>query len=251
MKRECYSTVILMLLSLRKPNPYRELEKRLGYKFGDRALLEMALLHRSYRYEAKDVTTDNQRLEFLGDAVAGFLVAAHLYRLHAEGDEGTLTELRSRVTSGKALAGVARELGLGDFVRLGKGEEQAGGRLRETLLADGMEAVIGAAYLDGGVKAAEKIVTKLLLPLVNATQKEDWEDNPKGKLQELSQRLYGRGPEYKCTSEQGPPHQKQFVVEALAGGALLGEGKGSSKRAAETEAATMAVKKLLAGRSCR
>jgi len=240
-----------MLLGLRKLNPYRELEKRLGYKFGDRALLDMALLHRSYRFEAKDVTTDNQRLEFLGDAVVGFLVAAHLYRMHADIDEGTLTELRSRVTSGKALAGVARDLGLGDYVKLGKGEEQAGGRLRETLLADGMEAVIGAAYLDGGVKAAEKIVVKLLLPLVAASTPDDWEDNPKGKLQELSQRLYGRGPEYKCISEEGPPHLKQFVVEAIVGGALLGGGEGSSKRAAETEAATAAVKKLLSGKSFR
>jgi len=238
-----------MLLSLRKPNPYRELEKRLGYKFGDRSLLDMALLHRSYRFEARDVETDNQRLEFLGDSVVGFLVAAHLYRMHAGVDEGTLTELRSRVTSGKALAGVAREIGLGDYVRLGKGEEQAGGRFRETLLADGMEAVIGAAYLDGGVKAAEKIVVKLLLPLSQSTPVEDWEDNPKGKLQEISQRLYGHGPEYRCVSEEGPPHQKNFVIEALVGGALLGEGRGSSKRVAETAAAHAAVMKLMAGKS--
>ena len=114
-----------------------------------------------------------------------------------------------------------------------------------------MEAVIGAAYLDGGVKAAEKIVVKLLLPLVAASTPDDWEDNPKGKLQELSQRLYGRGPEYKCISEEGPPHLKQFVVEAIVGGALLGGGEGSSKRAAETEAATAAVKKLLSGKSFR
>lgn len=235
-----------MLLGLRKPNPYRELEKRLGYKFDNRDLLEMALLHRSYRFETKDIVTDNQRLEFLGDAVAGFLVAAHLYRLHRDGDEGILTELRSRATSGKALAGIAREIGLGDFVRLGKGEERAGGRLRETLLADGMEAVIGAAYLDGGVKAAEKIVVKLLIPLVGEAPQEDWEENPKGKLQEISQRLYGRGPEYRCISEEGPAHQKQFTVEALVGGALLGQGQGASKRAAETDAAAMAVRKLLA-----
>jgi ribonuclease-3 len=155
------------------------------------------------------------------------------------------------VTSGKALAGVAREIGLGAFVRLGKGEEQAGGRLREALLADGLEAVIGAAYLDGGVKAAEKIVAKLLIPLAGIAPREHWEENPKGKLQELSQRLYGRGPEYRCISEEGPPHQKQFKVEAIAGGALLGEGQGSSKRAAETEAASAAVRKLMAGKSGR
>lgn len=237
-----------MILGLRRPNPYRELEKRLGYKFSNRDLLEMALLHRSYRYEVKDVTADNQRLEFLGDAVAGFLVAAHLYRIHCDGDEGVLTEMRSRVTSGKAMAGVARQIGLGDFMRLGKGEAMGGGRTREALLADGLEAVIGAAYLDGGVKAAEKIVARLLIPLVGTTPGEAWLDNPKGKLQELSQGLYGRGPEYKCISEEGPPHRKVFVVEAIVGGARLGQGTGSSKRAAETEAAIVGVRKLLAGR---
>ena len=237
-----------MLLGLGKPNPYRELEKRLGYKFGERELLEMALMHRSYRYEAKDVAADNQRLEFLGDAVAGFLAAAHLYRMNRDGDEGTLTELRSRVTSGKALASVAREIGLGEFIRLGKGEERAGGREREALLADGLEAVIGAAYLDGGVKAAEKIVAKLLIPLLGATPQEEWEENPKGKLQELSQRLYGRGPEYRCVSEVGPAHQKHFVVEAIVGGAKLGVGEGASKRAAETIAAEAAVRKLIKGK---
>ncbi len=237
-----------MILGLRKPNPYRELEKRLGYKFSHREFLEMALLHRSYRYEVKDVVTDNQRLEFLGDAVAGFLVAAHLYRFHCGGDEGVLTEMRSRVTSGKAMAGVAREIQLGDYMRLGKGEEMAGGRKRETLLADGLEAVIGAVYLDGGVKAAEKVVAKLLIPLLGTKPSDEWMDNPKGKLQELSQGLYSRGPEYRCVSEEGPAHRKVFVVEAIVGGARLGQGSGSSKRAAETEAAIVGVRKLLAGK---
>jgi len=237
-----------MILGLRRTNPYRELEKRLGYKFSNRDLLEMALLHRSYRYEVKDVATDNQRLEFLGDAVAGFLVAAHLYRIHCEGDEGVLTEMRSRVTSGKAMAIAARDIQLGDFMRLGKGEEMAGGRKRETLLADGMEAVIGAAYLDGGIKAAEKIVAKVLIPMMSGKPDEDWMENPKGKLQELSQKLYSHGPEYRCISEEGPAHKKVFVVEAIVGGAKLGQGTGSSKRIAETEAAMMGVRKLLAGR---
>jgi ribonuclease-3 len=237
-----------MILGLRRPNPYRELEKRLGYKFSNRDLLEMALLHRSYRYEVKDVATDNQRLEFLGDAVAGFLVAAQLYRIDCEGDEGILTELRSRVTSGKAMANVARDIQLGDFMRLGKGEEMAGGRKREALLADGLEAVIGAAYLDGGVKAAEKIVAKLLIPLLGEKPSDEWMANPKGKLQELSQGLYSCGPEYKCISEEGPAHRKVFVVEAIVGGARLGQGTGPSKRVAETEAAIVGVRKLLAGR---
>lgn len=235
-----------MLLGLRRQNPYKILEARLGYRFRNRELLEMALLHRSYRFETKDVAADNQRLEFLGDAVLGFLVAAHLYEVNTEGDEGILTELRSRVTNGKALAGAARQIGLGEYVRLGKGEELAGGRLREALLADAMESVIGAAYLDGGVKAAGKIIAKILIPLSHPAPQATWEENPKGKLQELSQRLYGCGPDYKCVSAEGPAHQKHFVVEAIVGGAILGRGEGSSKRAAQTDAAHAAVRKLLA-----
>lgn len=241
-----------MILGLRKPNPYRALEQKLGYKFDDRKLLETALLHRSYRYETPEVTADNQRLEFLGDAVLGFVTAAHLYRAHREGDEGVLTELRSRVTSGKALAAIALETGLGEFMKLGKGEERAGGRKRDTVLADAFEAVLGAAYLDGGVKAVEKIVAKLLVPLMGGvTSAEDWTDNPKGELQAQSQRMYGRGPEYRCVAEEGPAHQKRFKIEVRVGGALLGQGEGNSKRIAETEAAAAAIRKLSAKASAK
>jgi ribonuclease-3 len=234
-----------MLLSFGK-NPYRELEKSIGYSFRKRALLEMALIHRSYRFESKDVENDNQRLEFLGDAVLGLVVAAHLYRTHADGDEGRLTDLRSRVTSGKALAETARQIGLGAFVRIGKGEEQGGGRHRQSLLADALEAVIGAAYLDGGLRAAEKIVVKLFAPTLGEGEQEDWCDNPKGKLQELSQRRHGRGPEYRCVGEEGPAHQKQFSVEAVVNGDVMGRGTGSNRRAAEVEAAVHAVRAMLA-----
>ena len=223
-----------MLLRLGR-NPYRELEKCLGYAFRKRALLEMALIHRSYRFEAKDVANDNQRLEFLGDAVLGLVVAAHLFNAHGNEDEGMLTELRSRVTSGKALAETAKRIGLGAFVKLGKGEEQGGGRERQSLLADGMEAVIGAAFLDGGLRAAEKIVMTLFSSELGVTAKENWRDNPKGKLQELAQRRCGRG----------PAHQKHFTVEALVEGKAIGRGMGTNRRAAEAEAATQAVMKLM------
>jgi ribonuclease-3 len=232
-----------MLLSLGR-NPYRELEKRLGYKFRKRAFLEMALTHRSYRFEAKDVETDNQRLEFLGDAVLGLVVAARLYQEHHDGDEGRLTDLRSRITSGKALAETARRIGLGDYVRIGKGEEQGGGRDRQSLLADALEAVLGAAYLDSGVRAVEKIAARLFAPAPSAAGVEDWLDNPKGKLQEIAQRLHGRGPIYRCVAEEGPAHQKTFAVEAVVNGVALGRGAGTSRRAAEVEAATEAVRAL-------
>jgi ribonuclease-3 len=229
-----------MLLRLRK-NPYRELEKRLGYSFRKRDLIEMALVHRSYRFEVKGVESDNQRLEFLGDAVLGMVVAAQLYRAYVHVDEGVLTERRSRVTSGKALAETAARIGLGDFIRLGKGEEQAGGRQRQSLLADGLEAVVGAAYLDGGLRAVEKIAAKLFPGVMEALAQEDWQDNPKGKLQEIVQRLHAHSPEYRCVAEEGPPHQKTFSVEAVVKGEVMGRGVGSSRRAAEVKAATEAV----------
>ncbi len=240
-----------MLLGLGRKSPYRELEKKLGYSFKRHALLEMALTHRSYRFETRDVKEDNQRLEFLGDAVLGFIVAAHLYDAHAEGREGTLTDLRSSVTSGKALGAIGKDVGLGEFVRLGKGEEAAGGRQRGSLLSDCLEAVIGAAYLDGGVKAAERIVEKVVIPQFSPGRTADWKDNPKGKLQEISQRRYGRSPEYRRVGEAGPAHQKTFVIDALVNGQSLGRGTGSNRRTAEAEAATAAVMTLLSQTGAR
>ena len=234
-----------MLLRLRK-NPYRDLERSVGYAFKNRDLLEMALLHRSYRFEVKGVESDNQRLEFLGDAVLGLVIAASLYATHGNEDEGTLTELRSRLTSGRALAETAARIGLGAFVKMGKGEEQGGGRQRHSLLADALEAVLGAAYLDGGLRAAEKIVAKLFALPAARTVREDWRSNPKGKLQELAQRRHGRGPEYRCVGEEGPDHQKTFSVEAVVDGQVVGRGVGSSRRAAEARAATEALQILLA-----
>lgn len=234
-----------MVLGFGRKNPYKALESRLGYAFKNRALLEMALTHRSFRFETKDVHDDNQRLEFLGDAVLGFIVAAHLYKVHADGREGTLTELRSSVTSGKALGAIGKKIGLGEFIRLGKGEEQAGGRGRASLLSDCLEAVIGAAFLDRGVEAAERIVEKIVIPQFCPEASRDWSENPKGKLQELSQRAYGRGPDYRRVSESGPAHCRTFVVEALVNGRVLGSASGPTRRDAEVEAARQAVMALL------
>ena len=232
-----------MLLSLRK-NPFREVEKKLGYGFKKRTLLETAFLHRSYRFEARDVEADNQRLEFLGDAVMGFVVAAHIYRTRTEAHEGELTDLRSRVTSGKALAAIARGIGLGDYIKLGRGEEQGGGRERESVLADCLEAVVGAAFIDGGVKAVEKIFATLHAPLLKAPVVVHVE-NPKGALQEIVQRRYGHGPVYRCVREEGPAHNRQFTVEVLVEGSVAGAGTGRNRRLAEAAAALEAVERLM------
>ena len=147
----------------RKKNPYKDLESRLGYSFKDRTLLRMALTHRSFRFETAGVEEDNQRLEFLGDAVLGCIAAAHVYGSLDEGDEGTMTRLRSQVTSGRALARIAKRLELSDELMVGVGEERSGGRKRSSALADALEAVIGAAYLDGGLRAAEKIFDEIAI----------------------------------------------------------------------------------------
>jgi ribonuclease III len=226
-------------------SPYRELEKRLGYAFRKQALIEAALTHRSYRFEVPGVTEDNQRLEFLGDAVLGLVTASHLYMAHRDHDEGGLTDLRSSLTSGKALAQIGRGIELGDHVRMGRGEEQSGGRYRPSLVADALEAVIGAAYLDGGMKAVEKIFRTLFAPLLEAGARQGGLENPKGRLQELSQNRYHREPVYHCVREEGPPHHRMYVVEVVVNGAPKGQGTASSRRVAEAEAARQAVRALM------
>ena len=208
-------------------------------------MLEAALTHRSYRFETPNVDQDNQRLEFLGDAVLGLIAATHIYSAYKDRDEGALTDLRSRVTSGKALAQIGKTMQLGQAVRLGKGEEQSGGRHRAALIADALEAVIGAAYLDGGIKGVNGIFEKLFVPLLEADEREAWMENPKGRLQEIAQQRRGGEPAYRCVREEGPPHQKTFTVEVVLNGTPLGQGTGKSRREAESSAAVQAVKALL------
>ena len=208
-------------------------------------MLEAALTHRSYRFETPNVDQDNQRLEFLGDAVLGLIAATHIYSAYKDRDEGALTDLRSRVTSGKALAQIGKTMQLGQAVRLGKGEEQSGGRHRAALIADALEAVLGAAYLDGGIKGVNGIFEKLFVPLLEADEREAWMENPKGRLQEIVQQRRGGEPAYRCVREEGPPHQKTFTVEVVLNGTPLGQGTGKSRREAESSAAVQAVKALL------
>lgn len=236
-----------MRLSIRR-SPYRELEDRLGYAFRHRVLLETALTHPSYRFETPGVREDNQRLEFLGDAVLGLVSATHIFETHKDQAEGVLTDLRSRVTSGRALAAIARAIDVGRFVRLGKGEERSGGRQRPTLLADALEAVIGAAYLDGGLRAVERIYRRLFVPRLEAGEQEAWLENPKGRLQELAQQMFHRDPVYRTIGEEGPPHRRTFTVEARVNDAPLGWGSGRNRRQAESAAAAQAVRALLTQR---
>jgi ribonuclease-3 len=222
-------------------NPYRPLEKKLGYRFSRRRHLETALTHRSFRFESTDIESDNQRLEFLGDAALGLLAGAYLFEKFPDFQEGDMTRVRSQLTNTKTLARIAASIDLGLFLRLGRGEQQSGGQHRSSNLSDCLEAVIGGAFVDGGLKAVKKIFHKLFAPEVESAVHDIWGENPKGALQEISQRRWKASPRYRTIKEEGPAHERMFTVEALVNGQVVGTGQGLNKREAEMEAARQAM----------
>jgi len=217
--------------------PYALLEVALGTDL-PHALLEQALTHRSYAYEHGGLPT-NERLEFLGDAVLGLVVTDALYAAHPELPEGQLAKLRASVVNTRALAGVARGLGLGRWLRLGKGEEATGGRDKSSILADTTEALLGAVYLDGGIAQATVVVRALFDPLMHAAARSGAAQDWKTALQELAAATGHGRPEYEI-SESGPDHAKRFRAGARVGGRELGSGAGGSKKEAEQLAAEAA-----------
>jgi ribonuclease-3 len=220
---------------------YTLLEAALGTALSP-ALLERALTHRSYAYEHGGLPT-NERLEFLGDAVLGLVVTDALYTNHPDLAEGSLAKLRASVVSTRALAGVARTLGLGRWMRLGKGEDVTGGRDKPSILADTMEALIGAVYLERGLDGATRLVRALFDPLMEAAATDgaalDW----KTALQELTAARGLGVPDYAIT-ESGPDHAKAFVARAIVANEERGQGAGSSKKEAEQQAAEVAWRSL-------
>ncbi len=226
--------------------PEAALVRRLGVAI-DPALLDLALMHRSFAYENGGLPT-NERLEFLGDSVLGLVVTSALYRDHPDLPEGQLAKLRAAVVNSKALALVGRELGLGEHLLLGRGEEATGGRDRSSIVADTVEALIGAVYLDSGLDVASALVHRLFDPLMAASAELgaglDW----KTSLQELCASGALGVPEY-VVEESGPDHHKTFRAQVRVAGALHGDGRGASKKDAEQEAAATAYAALLAERS--
>ncbi|MQA05163.1 MAG: ribonuclease III [Streptosporangiales bacterium] len=208
----------------------------------DAELLELALVHRSYAYEHGGLPT-NERLEFLGDAVLGIIVTDTLYRSFPELPEGQLAKLRAAVVNMRALAGVSRSLDIGSHLKLGRGEENTGGRDKSSILADALEALIGAVYLSGGMELARSFVHRLFDPLIaeSATLGAglDW----KTSLQELTAQQMLGVPEY-VVEEDGPDHCKSFKATAMVGGTPLGSGEGKSKKEAEQQAAEVAWQAL-------
>ena len=217
------------------------LEETLGHTFSVPGLLEQALTHPSVAYELHRPHTSNQRLEFLGDAVLQLLLTDFLFRAFPTFHEGSLTKLRARVVSRGALAALARNLGLGDLMQMGRGEEAAGGRQRDSTLADAMEAVVGALYLDAGVEVTRRIVLSLFADTLQKLTDEPREVNPKGQLQETLQTLALGSPGYTIVSEDGPDHRKVFVATVAWNGRVLGTGTGNSKKQAQTAAAAAAL----------
>jgi ribonuclease-3 len=220
------------------------LEERLGYLFTDKKLLSKALTHPSYGQENRS-SENNQRLEFLGDAVLGLVLAEMLFAGLPEEREGALTRFRSMLVKGHQLSQLAGELKLGQFLCLGDAEESQGGRTRASILEDAFEAVIGAVYLDGGLDATRRVVQKVYGSLETRLDRQTESHNPKGRLQELLQpKLGNESIDYLLTEESGPDHQKHFKVEVWIEGTCQGEGSGPSKKLAEAAAALDALEKM-------
>jgi ribonuclease III len=221
-----------------------ELETVLGHRFGDRALLQRALTHRSRAHEAPAEAAEStyERMEFLGDALLGFLVSERLMADDPAADEGTLTKRRQAVVSTVALAPVSRRLGLGTALILGRGEEATGGRAKPSLLADAFESVLAAVYLDGGLRAARAFVRRhLKSELARALARTGPGADAKTQLQERVQARWRLTPRYRIVSVAGPSHAQEFTAEVLFGENAKGRGVGSSRKDAEREAAREAL----------
>lgn len=221
----------------------QELEKKLNYCFKDISLLKNALTHSSYANENRgEGMSSNERLEFLGDSVLGFATAKYLYAVSPALPEGKMTRLRAELVCEQSLYGVAADLNLGEYLRMGRGEERNGGRKRVSILADAVEAVIAAMYLDGGFEPAERFIKANILnpESIEAHHSVDY----KTELQELVQQKSGQVLTYIPAGESGPDHDKTFAAKVSLNGEVIGEGQGRTKKEAEQAAACEALKKL-------
>jgi ribonuclease III len=219
---------------------HNELLERLGADFAPE-LLELALTHSSFAYE--NGGEDNERLEFVGDSILGYLVAVHVFQTQSALKEGEMTKLKNAVVSAQALATAANRIELGSFLRLGKGEEQTGGRQKINLLADAFEAVLGAAYLSSGIEAASSIVQKHIIPLLEDPDSIRESADPKTSLLERLAKLGMEPARYEITGE-GPDHDRTYAAICRSGTKELANGTGTTKRGAETSAAISALRKL-------
>lgn len=227
---------------MRRKRPGR-LERALGMRFKDPGLIRGALSHRSYAFE-QGADENNERLEFLGDAVLGLVVTDLAYTRFPDLSEGDLAKLRAATVNMTALADVAMEIGLGEYLLLGKGEEQSGGRSKSSILGDAMEAVLGAMYLDRGIEPVSRLIERLFWPRMIAYARGGGERDYKTGLQELAARDLGGVPQYRV-KDRGPDHAKEFTATVYLGRKPYGTGQGRSKKEAEQEAARIAHERLI------
>ena len=221
----------------------KDLEAAIGYKFKNITLLQNALTHSSYANEQwHDSLKSNERLEFLGDSILGMVVAEHLYKTQPDRPEGDLTRMRADMVCERSLAEIAQKVNLGSHLLLGKGEEQSGGRNRPSILADAVESVIAACFLDGGMTPAEDLIRRFVLCNVPVSTMKNVDY--KTALQELVQQKKNQQLAYRLVGESGPDHDKQFLVELTLNGEVVGNGVGTSKKRAEQDAARVALEAL-------
>ena len=232
------------VLALLAPGPERKkqltaFQKAAGFKFKDIELLNLSFIHRSVSNET-GYRLNNERLEFLGDSILGAVCATLLYQKYGEKTEGELAKIKSVAVSEEVLSSVARVLQLDTMLLLGKGEELSGGRTKRTILADTLEALIGALYLDSGYKTAFAFISRCLLPEIDRVIEHNYHRDYKSLLQELCQRNYHSYPQYRLIKHSGPDHERMFWIEVSVNGTTYGPGIGSNKKSAEQEAARMA-----------
>ncbi len=231
--------------SLPSENSLTELEHALGYSFRNKQILMTALTHRSFLHENPGKASDyNERLEFLGDSVLGFVIVEYLFLLNGSLSESTMAKAKSYLVKESVLSEIAASLALGKYLRLGKGEELSGGRTKKSLLADAAEAVFGAVYLDGGFESARQLILRLFREKIDSVLAAGEFYDFKTELQEKTQLLYATIPEYRTVKQEGEEHNKTFTVEVFINGKKLGTGFGKSKKKAETNAAKKALGEL-------
>jgi ribonuclease-3 len=222
------------------------LQKALGHRFRKQIHLRRAITHPSYINEhPEEKICDNQRLEFLGDATLDFVIGDWVFRKYPDFDEGRMTRLRAALVRTETLAHFAKQVGIGEALRLGRGEEEAGGQEREANLCDAFEAVVGALYLDGGLEAVEAFIEPLVGPAAEGTLAANSDQDAKSLLQEWSQAELGATPHYRIVAERGPDHAKVFEAEVLLRKEIKGRGSGHSKQTAEQAAAQEALEDLV------
>lgn len=219
----------------------KNLEKRLGYKFKNLDLLKTALSHSSYANEMKNGYNSNERLEFLGDSVLSIVVSDYIYKNFSDMPEGDLTRLRASLVCEKALCSFSRELNLGEYLLLGRGEDKSGGRERDSILADAFEAVLAAIYIDGGFENARNLALDFVLRELKNSKHDDSFKDYKTLLQEIIQRNPEESVSYYLTGESGPDHAKNFDVEVRLNSNVIGKGSGKNKKQAEQMAAKQAL----------